>query len=179
MKSYTLPAGILLAVTGLLGLGITTSLKHAGQASAQANADHSDQIAASADLDRARANANRMEKQAKPADDFLALWQVNLSNDTTIDDIFDRLDKLAIANVLSPSGKNFTNSSQYFFDGKQLPVLSVDITVAGDYARTLSWLGAVESSFPLARVQQISYTGTGSSIALAAHLIFPRKFNSK
>lgn len=178
MKSYTLPAAILLLVTMLLGVGIMTSLRHASEASAQAETDRSAQSSANDDLDRARANAIRMEKQSQPADNFLAVWSAHLNGDSTIDDIFDRLDKLAITNVLSPSGKSFTNSSQYFFDGKQLPVLSVDITVAGDYARTLSWLGAVEESFPMARVQQISYSGTGSSIALAAHLIFPRRFNS-
>lgn len=178
MKSYTLPAAILLAATGLLGLGIMTSLKHASQAASQAQADAAALAAARTELAAITTGATRLAAKSQPAEQFLAIWSPHLESDASIDDIFGRLDTLAVNNVLSPSGKSFTNSSQYFFDGKQLPVESVDITVAGDFPRTLNWLGAVESAFPLARVQQVSYTGNGGSIAMATHLVFPRRFNS-
>ena len=54
----------------------------------------------------------------------------------------------------------------------------VNISVSGDFYRTLNWLGAVESAFPLARVEQISYTNNGSSLSLAVQFVFPRKFDA-
>jgi hypothetical protein len=37
----------------------------------------------------------------------------------------------------------------------------------------------VENGFPLARVEQISYTTNGNSLALAVQFVFPRKFDTE
>lgn len=176
MKSYTLPAAVLVAVSGCMLLGLTSSMKHAGQAQAKLATDRQALQTAQLELTSADRAARDMAKKSRPAEQFLDIWTPRLTAETSIDEIFGRLDTLAVDNLLSPSGKNFTTSSKYFFNGRQLSVQSVDITVAGEFARTLNWLGAVEAAFPLARVQQLSYTGAGNSLALAAHLVFPRKF---
>jgi hypothetical protein len=101
-----------------------------------------------------------------------------LEADGNIEQIFGQLDTLAVNNLLSPSGKNFALKTNYFFNGRQLTVQNVNISVTGDFYRTLNWLGAVENAFPLARVEQVSYTNNGNSLALAVQLVFPRKFES-
>jgi hypothetical protein len=99
-----------------------------------------------------------------------------LHAEENVEQVFGRLDTLAVNNLLSPSGKNFTLNKNYLFNGRHTSVQNVNITVAGDFPRTLNWLGAVESAFPLARVEQISYTTNASSLSLAVQFVFPRKF---
>ena len=113
------------------------------------------------------------------ADRFLDLWKPEIAADSNIEQIFGRLDTLAVNNLLSPSGKNFTLNKNYFFNGRHTPVQNVNITVAGDFPRTLNWLGAVENTFPLARVEQISYTTNANTLALAVLFVFPQKFDSE
>jgi len=110
------------------------------------------------------------------ADRFLGRWKAEMEAEANIEQVFGRLDTLAVNNLLSPSRKNFNLNKNYFFNGRHLPVQNVNITVAGDYARTLNWLGLVESAFPLARVELISYTNSGNSLSLNSQFVFPQSF---
>lgn len=178
MKHYTVPTFLLLAVTGLLLLGILRSFARAGRADAALAAERSDVDQARRELTRSLQAAKAATEQSAVADRFLGRWKPELESDGNIEQIFGQLDTLAVNNLLSPSGKNFAVKSNYFFNGRQLSVQDVNISVAGDFYRTVNWLGAVESAFPLARVEQISYTTNGTSLAMAVQLVFPRRFDT-
>jgi len=178
MKQYTLPAGLLLLISLALILGVAVSMKHEAMAAAKLAASEHDLESAREELRAVELSAANAARKSEPANRFLDTWTPRLVGEASIEEIFGRLDTLAVSNLLSPSGKNFTVNSNYFFNGRQLPVQNVNITVAGDYSRTLNWLGAVEAAFPLARVEQISYTVNGNSLALAAQFVFPRKFDA-
>ncbi len=178
MNRYTPAAAALLAASAacLLGMSQSFSSAHTASqdlASAQvALTDAREQLAAAVQAtDRAR------QKMA-PADRFLAVWNRELTAESGIEDIFGKLDSLAVNNLLSTSGKNFVASSNYFFNGHKLPTQAVNISVSGDFYRTLNWLGAAEAAFPLARVEQISYSTNANSLSLAVEMVFPRKFDA-
>jgi hypothetical protein len=179
VKSYTLPTFLLLALSGLLVLGVLRSFRGARRAAA----DLADQQA-TVDQDRMALAATERESKATAlkavkSDRFLSRWAAELEAEANIEDIFGRLDTLAVGNLLAPSGKNFKLDTNYFFNGRHLPVQNVNINVAGDFYRTINWLGAAESTFPLARVEQITYNNTGNSLSLAVQFSFPRKFDLK
>jgi hypothetical protein len=179
MKSYTLPVFLLLAASVLMLFGVAKSFSWASGSAADLAARRSEVESARRDLFAIQRAAEDAKKKSAIADQFLAAWAPELSDQTNIEQIFGRLDTLAVDNLLSPSGKNFAVNNNYFFNGRHLSVQSVNITVAGDYYRTLNWLGAVENGFPLARVEQISYTTNGNSLALAVQFVFPRKFDAE
>jgi len=179
MNRYTAPAALLLGASALLLFGMIKSFERAHQ-SAQ------DLAVATVALESARgtlASAQRAtevaRKKTAPADRFLETWNRELAAEANIEDIFGKLDTLAVNNLLSPSGKNFGASPNYFFNGRKMPTQNVNITVAGEYYRTLNWLGAAEAAFPLARVEQISYTTNANTLSLAVQMVFPRKFDSE
>jgi hypothetical protein len=179
MKTYTMPTFVLLATSGLLLFGMLKSFGRASQAAIDLATERNTVATASRRLASTQHSAQTAKTKSATADKFLEVWTPELSSEANIEQIFGRLDTLAVNNLLSPSGKNFALNTNYFFDGRHLPVQNVNISVAGDYYRTLNWLGAVENAFPLARVEQISYTTNGSSLSLAVQFVFPRKFDSK
>ena len=178
MKHYRMPIFFLLAATGMLLFGLLKSFRQANQAEVQLGAERAAVDSARAELAATTQAARSATAKSAAADRFLDLWKPEIAADSNIEQIFGRLDTLAVNNLLSPSGKNFALKTNYFFNGRQLAVQNVNISVTGDYYRTLNWLGAVENAFPLARVEQISYTNNGSSLALAVQFVFPRKFDS-
>ena len=178
MKYYTMPTFALLATSGLLCFGMLKSFERANGSAAGLAAARDEVEAARRALVVAQHSAESAKKKSAAADNFLAVWSPELSTEANIEQIFGRLDTLAVNNLLSPSGKNFALNSNYFFNGRHLPVQNVNITVAGDYYRTLNWLGAVESAYPLARIEQISYTNIGNSLSVAVQFVFPRKFEA-
>jgi hypothetical protein len=179
MKNYTFPALLLIAASLLLLLGVTKSFGWASHSAAELSIKRSEVENARQELFSVQKSAEAAKRKSAIADQFLAAWAPELSDESSIEQIFGRLDTLAVDNLLSPSGKNFAVNTNYFFNGRHLAVQSVNITVAGDYYRTLNWLGAVENGFPLARVEQISYTTNGNSLALAVQFVFPRKFDTE
>ncbi len=178
MKHYSLPAVLLMAAAALLLGMLLKSFSRASRAATDLADDRAAAAAARADLAGMQKAARVAQADGAAADRFLDEWLPDLAANANIEQIFGRLDTLAVNNLLSPSGKNFAIKTNYFFNGRQLPVQDVNITVAGDFYRTLNWLGAVESLFPLARVEQISLTNNGSSLSLAAQFVFPRRFDS-
>jgi hypothetical protein len=179
MKHYTLPIFLMLAASALMLFGIAKSFEGASGSARQLAAQRAAVETARQDLIAIQHRAETAKKKGAAVDDFLAAWTPEISNESSIEQIFGRLDTLAVDNLLSPSGKNFNQNTNYFFDGRHLTVQSVNITVAGDFYRTLNWLGTVENGFPLARVEQISYTTNGNSLALAVQFVFPQKFDSE
>ncbi len=178
MKHYSLPAFVLLFASALLLFGIVHSFARASRAHADLAAARDAADQASLELIAAQRAAAATKVSGAPADRFLASWKQELEAESNIEHIFGRLDTLAVNNLLSPSGKNFTLNPNYFFGGHHMAVENVNITVAGDYYRTLNWLGAVESAFPLGRVEQVYYTSSGNSLSLAVQFVFPRTFET-
>ena len=179
MKRYTTAAVILLVASALLIGGILKSFEGAGRAAAALAQAQADVAGARAALQSTQRAADLAKKKSVPAERFLRTWTHELSTEANIEQVFGQLDTLAVNNLLSPSGKNFAVSPNYFFNGRHMAVQSVNITVAGDYYRTLNWLGAAEFAFPLARVEQISYTTNANSLSLAVQFVFPRRFESE
>jgi hypothetical protein len=179
VKSYSLPAVLLLAISVLGVLGVLRSFRGAHQAAAELTAEQATVIQDRADLAATERAVKSTALKAVESDRFLARWAPEIEAEASIEDIFGRLDTLAVDNLLSPSGKNFKLDTNYFFNGRHLPVQNVNISVAGDFYRTLNWLGAAESAFPLARVEQITYTNAGNALSLAVQFSFPRKFDVK
>jgi hypothetical protein len=177
MKHYRIPAIALLVVSAALLLFTLKSIERTRRAGA-------DLVDARRALDRSRRNlldseraANEAKQSGAPIEEFLGNWTREITAEASIEQIFSQLDTLAVDNLLSPSGRNFTTNANYLFDGRKIPVESVNITVAGDFYRTLNWLGAVEAAFPLARVEEISYVANDTSLSLSIELTFPRKFD--
>jgi len=177
VKHYTAPTFALLAVSGLLLLGIQKSFSRAGRAANELAVQRGAVNEAMQELAATQMAAKAAAAKGEAADRFLETWQPELSSNVNIEEIFGQLDTLAVNNLLSPSGKNFELKSNYFFNGRQLPVERVNINVGGDYYRTLNWLGAVENAFPLARIEQISFTNNADTLAVTVQFVFPRKFD--
>lgn len=178
MKSYNLAAAALLGATLACLACIGSSLRNANQAVADLATDQQATDMARAGLAQVQKSVTIAQKKSEGANQFLEAWTPQLDAQSNIEAVFGKLDTLAVNNLLSPSGKNFQVKPNYFFNGEKLPVENVNITVAGEYSRTVNWLGAVEAAFPLGRVEQISYTMTGNSLALAAQFVFPKSFDT-
>ncbi len=178
MNPYTPPAAVLLAASAACLFGMSQSFQHAHAASRELAAAGIALHTAQQQLTAAMRATEVAKQKTAPADRFLTVWNRELTAEAGIEDIFGKLDSLAVNNLLSTSGKNFGANANYFFDGHKLPTQTVNITVAGDYYRTLNWLGAAEAAFPLARVEQISYSTNANSLSLAVQLVFPRKFET-
>jgi hypothetical protein len=179
MKHYTVPAFVLMFVSALCLFLTLQSFGRARRAAADLAAAHSAAAVAHRELTLSQKAAAAAQANSAQADAFLKSWTTELDADSNIEHVFGVLDTAAVNDLLSPSGKNFTFNKNYFFNGHHLSVQNVNITVAGDFSRTLNWLGSVENTFPLARVEQISYTGNGNSLSLAVQFVFPRKFDSE
>lgn len=179
MKNYSFPTFILLGMSALLVLAILHSFAGAKRAAADLAAAQSKVAADRRDLEATDRAAKAAAAKEIEADQFLDKWSAELQSEANIEQIFGRLDTLAVGNLLAPSGKNFKLDTNYFFNGRHLPVQNVNIAVTGDFYRTLNWLGAAESAFPLARVEDITYTSTGNSLSLAVEFSFPQKFDLK
>ena len=177
MKGYTIPAVVLLAASGLLALGTLKSFSSAHQASSERQAAVDRVASDRTQLTSLQKTARQTAEKSAEADQFLDKWNAELDAESNIEEILGRLDTLAVNSLLSPAGKNFRLNGNYPFDGKRLAVQTVNIAVTGDFYRTLNWLGAAEHDFPLARVEQISYTNTGNVLSLAVQFSFPRQFD--
>jgi hypothetical protein len=178
MKRYTFPAFLVLLASVACLFGMLQTFGRARLAQADSDAARRQAALARLRLATVQHEAAAAKAEGAAADQFLQTWTAELGAESNIEEVFGRLDTLAVDNLLSPSGKSFTLSKNYFFNGRRMPVQVLNLTVAGDYPRTLNWLGAVEDAFPLARVEQISYTSAGNSLALAAQFVFPQKFDS-
>jgi type II secretory pathway pseudopilin PulG len=179
MNHYTAPAAALLGASALLLFGTLKSFERAHQSAQELSAATVALRGARLQLASAQAATDAARRKTAPADKFLETWTRELTAESNIEDIFGKLDTLAVNNLLSPSGKNFGATPNYFFNGRKLPTQNVNLTVAGEYYRTLNWLGAAEAAFPLARVEQISYTTNANTLSLAVQFVFPRKFDSE
>lgn len=179
MKSYTIPAIAVLAMSALLLFVMLQSFGRTRRADADLAAAQGEAMLARQQMEVVQRAAAAARQDSVQADRFLETWSAEFRAEENIEQVFGRLDTLAVNNLLSPSGKNFTLNKNYFFNGRHTSVQNVNITVAGDYPRTLNWLGAVEGTFPLARVEQISYTTNANSLALAVQFVFPRRFDSE
>jgi len=178
MNRYTPPAAVLLAASAACLFGMSRSFSSAHTASQQLAAAGIALTAAQNQMAAAVQATNSARQKTAPADKFLETWNRELSAESGIEDIFGKLDSLAVNNLLSTSGKNFAANPNYFFDGHKLLTQTVNISVSGDFYRTLNWLGAAEATFPLARVEQISYSTNANSLSLAVQMVFPRKFET-
>lgn len=176
MKSYTIPALTLLAASGVLAFVIAKSFGSASQAASDLAREQDAVTADTATLHATEIAAKTAARRSVETDAFLDKWNAELDNEANIEDVLASLDTLAVNSLLSPAGKNFRLNAAYPFEGKHLSVQTVNMTVSGEYYRTLNWLGAAEHAYPLARVEQISYTNTGSALSMAVQLSFPRKF---
>lgn len=179
MRKFSFPAFLVVAASILiLAAALRTMGAARGAAAALAAAQNEARLAQIrlAAVQRAAAVAKAGSQEAER---FLQTWTAELQSEQNIEQVFGRLDTLAVDNLLSPSGKNFTLNKNYFFGGRHMAVQVVNINVAGEYPRTLNWLGAVEHAFPLARVEQIAYTTAGSSLAVAVQFAFPVEFDAK
>jgi len=179
MKKFTIPAILVLLVCTLLLFWMLQSFGKTRRAADDLIAAQNEARQAHQQLIFAQHAAAAAKDSGAEADRFLETWMAELQAEDNIEQVFGHLDNLAVDDLLSPSGKNFTVNKNYFFNGHHITVQNVNITVAGDYPRTLNWLGAVEHTFPLARVEQISYTTNATSLALAVQFVFPRKFDSE
>ncbi len=177
MKNYTIAAILVLMVSALFLFQMLQSFSRAGRAAKDLAVSQDEATVARQQLETVQRAATTAKQNGVQSDRFMETWTAELQAEENIEQVFGRLDTLAVNNLLSPSGKNFTLNKNYFFNGRHTSVQNVNITVAGDFPRTLNWLGAVESAFPLARVEQISYTTNTSSLALAVQFVFPRKFD--
>jgi hypothetical protein len=179
MKNYTFPSVLVLAASGLMLFATAKTAAKASRASAALATERQSLAASKQTLMATQRRARAAAVQSQATDRFLELWQPEMDGASSIEQIFGQLDTLAVGNLLSPSGKTFTSKINYFFNRRQFPVQTINITVAGDFYRTVNWLGAVENAFPLARVEQISYAGGQNSLTLAVQLVFPRKFEAE
>jgi hypothetical protein len=177
MKHYTIPAAVLLFLSALCLFGMLQSFGRTHRAASAMEAARNAADVARHELVASQRAATAAQRNSVPTDQFLQSWLAELDAESNIEHVFGLLDTTAVNDLLSPSGKNFTSNKNYFFNGHHLPVQNVNITVAGDFNRTLNWLGAVENTFPLARVEQISYTSNGNSLSLAVQFVFPQKFD--
>jgi hypothetical protein len=179
MKSYSVPSFVLIAASLLLLLLALNCVERSGRVTAglaQARRSIED---ARRDLASAQALAAKAKVSGAPVEAYLSGWNAELDAEGNIEQVFGRLDTLAVNNLLSPSGKNFAARPNYLFLSRHMPVQNVNITVAGEYYRMLNWLGAVEYAFPLARVEQASFIANGNSLSLALELVFPRRFEAQ
>ena len=176
MKHYAFPTILLLVASALLFVAALGSFGRAARSVRERDAARMAVEAARLDLTASQKNAAAARERSAEADRFFGKWSAEVEAESNVEQVFGQLDTLAVNNLLSPSGKTFTLNANYFFNGRHLPVQNVNITVAGDFSRSLNWLGAVESAFPLARVEQISYTNNGNTLCLAVQFVFPKKF---
>jgi hypothetical protein len=179
MKNYTIPSILVLLLSALFLFEMLQSFSRISRAADDLASARGEATLARRQLESVQQAATTVKENSVQADRFLETWTAELQVENNIEQVFGRLDTLAVNNLLSPSGKNFTLNKNYFFNGRHTSVQNVNITVAGDFPRTLNWLGAVESTFPLGRVEQISYTTNANSLALAVQFVFPRKFDSE
>jgi hypothetical protein len=177
MKNYTIAAILLLLVSALFLFQMLQSFGRASKAVNDLATAQDEATLARQQLEAVQRAATAAKENSAQSDRFMEKWTAELQAEENIEQVFGRLDTLAVNNLLSPSGKNFTLNKNYFFNGRHTSVQNVNITVAGDFPRTLNWLGAVESAFPLARVEQISYTTNTSSLSVGVQFVFPRKFD--
>ena len=176
MKSFFMPAMTLCGAAITLIIVALFSFQTASIAQRQLL--ESKRNAADADImfQQSVAKAAQARKQGSATDVFLETWRKEFHASDNVEQVFGRLDTLAVNNLLSPSGKSFTINSGYFFKDAQVRVKNVNVTVTGDYFRILNWLGASEYAFPLARVEQVSFTTNASSLALSVQFVFPNQF---
>jgi hypothetical protein len=177
MKFYQTSVVVLLTLSVAFIFAALKSAERARRADAALTGERAALEQGRRDLLATQSAAAAAKKKGAPIEDFLKTWSQELSSESNIEHVFGQLDTLAVDNLLSPSGKNFSTNLNYFFHGQHTPVQNVNITVAGDFYRTLNWLGAVENAFPLGRVEQISYAANGNSLTVAVQFVFPRKFD--
>ncbi|MGH7996464.1 MAG: hypothetical protein ACREFX_08945 [Opitutaceae bacterium] len=179
MKSYTFPAFLLLLVSVLLAFGILKSISSAKRAADNLAAERSTVNSDRMMLVATESAAKRAAANSTATDAFLDKWTAELANESDMEEVLGRLDTLAVNGLLSPGGKNFRFDPNYPFEGQHLAVQTVNMTVSGEFYRTLNWLGAAENAYPLARVEQISYTNAGNVLSMAIQFSFPRQFDLK
>jgi hypothetical protein len=177
MKNYSIAAILVLLVSALFLFQMLQSFGRASRAANNLATAQDEASLARQQLEAVQRAATAAKENSVQSDRFMETWTAELQAEENIEQVFGRLDTLAVDNLLSPSGKNFTLNKNYFFNGRHTSVQNVNITVAGEFPRTLNWLGAVESAFPLARVEQISYTTNTSSLSVGVQFVFPRKFD--
>jgi len=179
MKSFFMPA------MALCGAGVTllivaafsfqsASISQRQLLEAKRNAQDADTM-----FQQSVAKAAQAKQQGSATDVFLEIWRKEFRASANVEQVFGRLDTLAVNNLLSPSGKSFTVNSGYFFKDAQVRVKNINVTVTGDYFRIINWLGAAEYAFPLSRVEQVSFTTNASSLALSVQFVFPNQFESQ
>jgi|HubBroStandDraft_1064217.scaffolds.fasta_scaffold289325_2 hypothetical protein len=176
MKNYTVPAMALLFAACLCVMGAAFAFTQARDAGLRLDNQALIRDGASLQLKAAQASSAKAQTDSVPVDHFLSDWKDQFKVGSDLSSIFNTLDTQAVNNLLSSSDKNNTQDATYLFGGKPSGVLKVSIQVSGDYSRILSWLGQIENTYPLARVEEANFTEGNSTTSMKAQITFPLFF---
>jgi len=176
MKTYTGAAIVLMGVAIAFAMAALATFQWAGNA--HQNLLNAEMIYDGAVKQRegAQNTAEKAQRDAVPVENFIKDWKDQFSAGDDLSQIFSHLDTLAVDNLLSSSDKSNNPSSAYLFKDAQRNVLAITIRVSGDYARIINWLGEVETTYPLARVEHVTFTVKNNTVSMYAAIVFPHFF---
>ena len=168
-----LPAAILLTVGSLSSLFAVQALNK------QADLARAKRIEAvqtkDAELQKYTCEKLRLYKAsegAKQVERFLADWSLHAEEGSSVGNIVDKLSKLAYDRNLITTRRPTPIREDYPFGALAATVQIVGFTVTGSYPSVIDWLGAVETSMPYARIENVVMRGRNNDIEMEIQLEF-------
>ena len=140
-----------------------------------------DELANSADaLHQARTASTALttllvkaKMDASPANTFMNHWRDILSGSHDSNGILTDMAKFATNETVAVQGRK-SGSVEYLWEGKPVQVQFAESTgVSSEFYRVLNWLGDIEKTWPIARVEQMDFQQTGPSLQLLIRLTVP------
>jgi hypothetical protein len=119
-------------------------------------------------------------------DAFVAQWEEPIAFTRKSDDfsreIQNRLTRMTQANFISPTKRNLEEVKNYEFQGEERRAHVLSWTVTGPYQRVMTWLGQIESEFPLIRTQSVKISpldsadtnpGQNNILKMSVRMVYP------
>lgn len=128
-----------------------------------------DEQAAAEDLQQQKARA---QLGYRAVEAFLAEWSLHAQEAGTVGPIVEQLSRLSTERSLLNTRKPTPMNEDYPFGGGRAIVQKVGFAVTGSYLGVLEWLGAVETSFPYARLDSVIMRGRGNEVEMEIMLVF-------
>jgi hypothetical protein len=173
MNQRYFAAGIVLIIGALVSFQTTRNLSERGAA---ARAEH-ERLNGVLEQDRhttevAIAKFSKASGQRKLVEQFLSEWGLLAEDGANNGAIVEKLSKLAYDRNLIASRRPTPTRTDYPLGASIATVQVVGFSVTGNYSSVIDWLGAVETAYPYARLENVALHGRTSDVDLEVTLAF-------
>lgn len=167
------PATVLVTLLGLASLLAYRTARALGLERAQLRDQSAELASLRLRMGQEHGRLAPMRTAAAPANAFMAHWRAALGPGHDGNAILSDLSRCGNEQAVAVQNRH-SGAAEYPWKGRTLHFQSAEGEgISGEYYRLINWLGAVEHTWPAARIEQAALEQRGASLRLFLKLSYP------